>query len=169
MAVVICSSNYLVQFSFPYFGMQEILTWGAFTYPVTSLVTDLANRFFGKEFAKKVVIFGFILGIFFSFILTFEGFNLIVLRIVIASGVAFLAGQLLDIRVFNVLRNKLWFIPPLVSSILSSILDTVLFFSIAFYGTDSSWIMLAIGDLTIKLIFAFIMLLPFKILIAKFN
>jgi uncharacterized integral membrane protein (TIGR00697 family) len=133
MAVVICSSNYLVQFSFPYFGMQEILTWGAFTYPVTSLVTDLANRFFGKEFAKKVVIFGFILGIFFSFILTFEGFNLIVLRIVIASGVAFLAGQLLDIRVFNVLRNKLWFIPPLVSSILSSILDTVLFFSIAFY------------------------------------
>ncbi len=98
MAVVICSSNYLVQFSFPYFGMQEILTWGAFTYPVTSLVTDLANRFFGKEFAKKVVIFGFILGIFFSFILTFEGFNLIVLRIVIASGVAFLAGQLLDIR-----------------------------------------------------------------------
>ncbi len=140
MAVVICSSNYLVQFSFPYFGMQEILTWGAFTYPVTSLVTDLANRFFGKEFAKKVVIFGFILGIFFSFILTFEGFNLIVLRIVIASGVAFLAGQLLDIRVFNVLRNKLWFIPPLVSSILGSVLDTVVFFSIAFYGTDSPWI-----------------------------
>jgi len=120
MAVVICSSNYLVQFSFPYFGMQEILTWGAFTYPVTSLVTDLANRFFGKEFAKKVVIFGFILGIFFSFILTFEGFNLIVLRIVIASGVAFLAGQLLDIRVFNVLRNKLWFIPPLVSFLFGS-------------------------------------------------
>lgn len=127
MAVVICSSNYLVQFSFPYFGMQEILTWGAFTYPVTSLVTDLANRFFGKEFAKRLLFWDLYLG-FFSFILTFEGFNLIVLRIVIASGVAFLAGQLLDIRVFNVLRNKLWFIPPLVSSIFSSILDTVLFF-----------------------------------------
>jgi len=169
MAVVICSSNYLVQFSFPYFGMQEILTWGAFTYPVTSLVTDLANRFFGKEFAKKVVIFGFILGIFFSFILTFEGFNLIVLRIVIASGVAFLAGQLLDIRVFNVLRNKLWFIPPLVSSILSSILDTVLFFSIAFYGTGSPWIILAAGDLVVKLFVDLAMFLSFRIAIARFS
>ncbi|NCU69941.1 MAG: VUT family protein, partial [Candidatus Fonsibacter lacus] len=97
MAIVICASNYLVQFPFSYFGLQEILTWGAFTYPITFLVTDLANRFFGKEFAKKIVVFGFILGIIFSFILTFEEFNLIVLRIVIASGVAFLAGQLLDI------------------------------------------------------------------------
>jgi len=109
------------------------------------------------------------LGFFFSFILTFEGFNLIVLRIVIASGVAFLAGQLLDIRVFNVLRNKLWFIPPLVSSILSSILDTVLFFSIAFYGTGSPWIILAAGDLAVKLFVDLAMLLPFRIAIARFS
>jgi len=169
MAIVICASNYLVQFPFSYFGLQEILTWGAFTYPITFLVTDLANRFFGKEFAKKIVIFGFILGIIFSFILTFEEFNLIVLRIVIASGVAFLAGQLLDISVFNTLRNKLWFIPPLVSSILGSILDTVVFFSIAFYGTDSSWIILAVGDLTVKLFVDFAMLLPFRIAIARFS
>jgi uncharacterized integral membrane protein (TIGR00697 family) len=169
MAFVICISNYLVQFPFEYFGLNEILTWGAFTYPVTFLVTDLANRFFGKEFAKKIVFFGFVLGITLSFILTFEGFNLIVLRIVVASGAAFLAGQLLDIRVFDILRNKLWFIPPIVSSILGSILDTVIFFSIAFYGTDSSWVVLALGDLAVKLFVDFAMLLPFRIAIARFN
>jgi len=169
MAFVICISNYLVQFPFEYFGLNEILTWGAFTYPVTFLVTDLANRFFGKEFAKKIVFFGFVLGITLSFILTFEGFNLIVLRIVVASGAAFLAGQLLDIRVFDILRNKLWFIPPIVSSILGSILDTVIFFSIAFYGTDSSWVILALGDLAVKLVVDFAMLLPFRIAIARFS
>lgn len=169
MALIICVSNYLVQFPFEYFGLNEILTWGAFTYPVTFLVTDLANRFFGKEFAKKVVFFGFVLGIALSFILTFEEFNLILLRIVIASGAAFLAGQLLDIRVFDILRNKLWFIPPIVSSILGSILDTVIFFSIAFYGTDSSWVILALGDLAVKLFVDFAMLLPFRIAIARFN
>jgi len=169
MAFVICISNYLVQFPFEYFGLNEILTWGAFTYPVTFLVTDLANRFFGKEFAKKIVFFGFVLGITLSFILTFEGFNLIVLRIVVASGAAFLAGQLLDIRVFDILRNKLWFIPPIVSSILGSILDTLIFFSIAFYGTDSSWVVLALGDLAVKLFVDFAMLLPFRIAIARFN
>jgi uncharacterized integral membrane protein (TIGR00697 family) len=169
MAVIICSSNYLFQFPFPYFGMQGYLTWGAFTYPVTFLVTDLANKFLGNEFAKKIVVFGFILGIIFSFILTFEGFNLIVLRIVIASGVAFLAGQFLDIRIFNVLRNKLWFIPPLVSSILASVLDTVLFFSIVFYGIDSPWIILAVADLVVKLFLDLSMLLPFRIAIARFS
>jgi hypothetical protein len=169
MAFVICISNYLVQFPFEYFGLNEILTWGAFTYPVTFLVTDLANRFFGKEFAKKIVFFGFVLGIALSFILTFEEFNLILLRIVIASGAAFLAGQLLDIRVFDILRNKLWFIPPIVSSILGSILDTVIFFSIAFYGTDSSWVILALGDLAVKLVVDFAMLLPFRIAIARFS
>jgi uncharacterized integral membrane protein (TIGR00697 family) len=169
MAFVICISNYLVQFPFEYFGLNEILTWGAFTYPVTFLVTDLANRFFGKEFAKKIVFFGFVLGIALSFILTFEEFNLILLRIVIASGAAFLAGQLLDIRVFDILRNKLWFIPPIVSSILGSILDTVIFFSIAFYGTDSYWVILALGDLAVKLVVDFAMLLPFRIAIARFS
>jgi len=169
MAFVICISNYLVQFPFEYFGLNEILTWGAFTYPVTFLVTDLANRFFGKEFAKKIVFCGFVLGIALSFILTFEEFNLILLRIVIASGAAFLAGQLLDIRVFDILRNKLWFIPPIVSSILGSILDTVIFFSIAFYGTDSSWVILALGDLAVKLVVDFAMLLPFRIAIARFS
>jgi uncharacterized integral membrane protein (TIGR00697 family) len=169
MAGVICLSNYLVQFQFNYFGLKEFLTWGAFSYPITFLITDLANRFFGKDFAKKIVIYGFLSGIIFSFILTFEEFNLIILRIVLASATAFLAGQFLDIFLFNILRNKSWFIPPLVSSIFSSLVDTIVFFGIAFYGTDSSWIMLAFGDLTIKFIFAFAMLLPFKILITKFN
>jgi uncharacterized integral membrane protein (TIGR00697 family) len=169
MAVIICLSNYLVQFQFNYLGLNEVLTWGAFSYPITFLITDLANRFHGKNFAKKIVIYGLLSGITFSFILTFEGFNLITLRIVFASATAFLAGQFLDIFLFNILRNRSWFIPPFISSIFSSFLDTVVFFGLAFYKTDSSWIILAIGDLTIKIILAFVMLLPFKILIAKFN
>ncbi|NKA00523.1 MAG: VUT family protein [Proteobacteria bacterium] len=167
MAVVICSSNYLVQFPFNYFQLNEIITWGAFTYPVSFFITELANRFFGKKFARKVVFAGFLTGLILSFILSLQEF--IVSRIVIGSGIAFLAAQLLDIKVFDFLRNKSWFIPPLVSSLLCSLLDTILFFSIAFYGTDINWITLALGDFTVKLLVDFVMLLPFRLAISKYK
>ena len=167
MAVVICSSNYLVQFPFNYFQLNEIITWGAFTYPVSFFITELANRFFGKKFARKVVFAGFLAGLISSFILSLQEF--IVSRIVIGSGIAFLAAQLLDIKVFDFLRNKSWFIPPLVSSLLCSLLDTILFFSIAFYGTDINWITLALGDFTVKLLVDFVMLLPFRLAISKYK
>ena len=167
MAVVICSSNYLVQFPFNYFQLNEIITWGAFTYPVSFFITELANRFFGKKFARKVVFAGFLTGLILSFILSLQEF--IVSRIVIGSGIAFLAAQLLDIKVFDFLRNKSWFIPPLISSLLCSLLDTILFFSIAFYGTDINWITLALGDFTVKLLVDFVMLLPFRLAILKYK
>ncbi|MGI9083327.1 MAG: queuosine precursor transporter [Candidatus Fonsibacter lacus] len=167
MAVVICSSNYLVQFPFNYFQLNEIITWGAFTYPVSFFITELANRFFGKKFARKVVFAGFLTGLILSFILSLQEF--IVSRIVIGSGIAFLAAQLLDIKVFDFLRNKSWFIPPLVSSLLCSLLDTILFFSIAFYATDINWITLALGDFTVKLLVDFVMLLPFRLAISKYK
>ncbi|MEY3907346.1 MAG: hypothetical protein RLZ52_413 [Pseudomonadota bacterium] len=167
MAVVICSSNYLVQFPFNYFQLNEIITWGAFTYPVSFFITELANRFFGKKFARKVVFAGFLTGLILSFILSLQEF--IVSRIVIGSGIAFLAAQLLDIKVFDFLRNKSWFIPPLISSLLCSLLDTILFFSIAFYGTDINWITLALGDFTVKLLVDFVMLLPFRLAISKYK
>lgn len=167
MAVVICSSNYLVQFPFNYFQLNEIITWGAFTYQVSFFITELANRFFGKKFARKVVFAGFLTGLILSFILSLQEF--IVSRIVIGSGIAFLAAQLLDIKVFDFLRNKSWFIPPLVSSLLCSLLDTILFFSIAFYGTDINWITLALGDFTVKLLVDFVMLLPFRLAISKYK
>ena len=167
MAVVICSSNYLVQFPFNYFQLNEIITWGAFTYPVSFFITELANRFFGKKFARKVVFAGFLTGLILSFILSLQEF--IVSRIVIGSGIAFLAAQLLDIKVFDFLRNKSWFIPPLISSLLCSLLDTLLFFSIAFYGTDINWITLALGDFTVKLLVDFVMLLPFRLAISKYK
>lgn len=167
MATVICSSNYLVQFPFNYFELNEIITWGAFTYPVSFFVTELANRFFGKVFARKIVFIGFFVGIILSFILSLQEF--ILSRIVIGSGVAFLAAQLLDIKVFDFLRNKAWFIPPLISSFFCSILDTILFFSIAFYGTDVNWITLAFGDFAVKLLVDLVMLLPFRFAIAKYK
>ena len=167
MVAVICLSNYLVQFPFNHFQLNEIITWGAFTYPVSFFVTELANRFFGKEFARKIVFTGFFVGIILSFILSLQEF--ILSRIVIGSGIAFLAAQLLDIKVFDFLRNKSWFIPPLVSSLFCSILDTALFFSIAFYGTDVNWITLALGDFTVKLLVDFVMLLPFRLAIAKYK
>jgi len=167
MAAVICSSNYLVQFPFNHFELKEIITWGAFTYPVSFFITELANRFFGKTFARKIVFTGFLTGLILSFILSLQEF--ILSRIVIGSGIAFLAAQLLDIKVFDFLRNKSWFIPPLVSSLLCSLLDTILFFSIAFYRTDINWVTLAFGDFAVKLLVDFVMLLPFRFAIAKYK
>jgi len=169
MGLVVLASNYLVQFPIHYYGLSEILTYGAFTYPIAFLITDLANRSFGKEIAKKIVYFGFFLGISFTLFFSTNFSDFISIRIAIGSGTAFLVSHRIDVFVFDKLRDKNWFIPPLVSSINGSIIDTFLFFSIAFYATGISWFTLAIGDLAVKLVVALIMLIPFRILLKTFR
>ncbi len=165
MGVVVLSSNYLVQFPINYYGLSEILTYGAFSYPVAFLITDLANRFYGKFVARKIVYIGFFIGIIFTLLFSTDFADLISIRIAIGSGVAFITAQLLDIQIFDRLRQKEWFIAPLTSSFIGSTVDTFLFFSISFYGTGVPWITLSLGDLTVKLFVALIMLIPFKILL----
>lgn len=170
MMLIVLASNYLVQFPFNFFNLQNILTWGAFTYPVAFLVTDLANRIHGINFTRKVIHIGFIWGVLISLFFSISDFNLISLRIVIGSGTAFLIAQLLDANIFNKLRdNKYWFVPPFLSSIISSAIDTILFFSIAFYGTDVPWVTLALGDFIVKIIIAMLMLVPFKLILKNFD
>ena len=152
MGVVVLSSNYLVQFPVNYYGLNEILTYGAFSYPVAFLITDLANRSFGKYIARKIVYLGFIIGVGFTILFSTDFANLISIRIAIGSGTAFLIAQLLDVKIFDSLRKKSWFVAPLISSIFGSIVDTYLFFSISFYGTGVPWITLALGDLMIKIL-----------------
>lgn len=187
MAGVVLLSNILVQYpvSGTLYGISlaDLLTWGAFTYPLAFLVNDLTNRQFGPSAARKVVIAGFVVGVAFSFYAS-------VPRIAIASGTAFLVGQLLDISVFNRLRRQTWWKAPLAGSLFGSVLDTVLFFSIsfaaifAFIGPDDEfalgmaplfgvfslevprWISWALGDLSVKLAFSLIMLLPYAALIS---
>ena len=165
MGVVVLSSNYLVQFPIHYYGLSEILTYGAFTYPIAFLITDLANRSYGKDIAKKVVYFGFFIGISFTLFFSTNFSELISIRIAIGSGTAFIVSQRIDIYVFDKLRNKYWFIPPLASSINGSVIDTFLFFLIAFYATGIPWFTLAIGDLAVKLFVALLMLIPFRMLL----
>ena len=165
MGVVVLSSNYLVQFPINYYGLSEILTYGAFSYPVAFLITDLANRFYGKFVARKIVYFGFFIGIIFTLLFSTNLADLISVRIAIGSGVAFITAQLLDIQIFDRLRKKEWFIAPLTSSFIGSIVDTFLFFSIAFYATGVPWITLSLGDLAVKLFVSLVMLIPFKILL----
>jgi len=165
MGVVVLSSNYLVQFPINYYGLSEILTYGAFSYPVAFLITDLANRFYGKFVARKIVYFGFFIGIIFTFFFSTDFADLISVRIAIGSGVAFITAQLLDIQIFDRLRKKEWFIAPLTSSFIGSTVDTFLFFSIAFYATGVPWITLSLGDLAVKLFVSIVMLIPFKILL----
>lgn len=166
MMLIVLASNYLVQFPFNFLNLNDVLTWGAFTYPVAFLVTDLANRLHGINFTKRVIHVGFVWGILISLFFSISEFNLISLRIVIGSGTAFLIAQLLDANIFNKLRDhKLWFIPPFLSSIISSAIDTVLFFSIAFYGTEVPWITLALGDFVVKIIIAMLMLVPFRLMV----
>ena len=169
MGVVVLASNYLVQFPFKHYRLSEILTYGAFTYPISFLITDLANRSFGKEVAKKIVYLGFFIGISFTLFFSTNFSDLISLRIAIGSGTAFIVSQRIDIYVFDKLRNKLWFIAPLTSSINGSVIDTFLFFSIAFYGTGMPWFTLAIGDLAVKLLVALLMLIPFRMLLRSFK
>ncbi len=167
MATFVVASNFLVQFPIKYFGMQELLTYGAFTYPVTFLITDLSNRRYGKLVARKIVYFGFILGITLTLIFSTNFSELISIRIAIGSGTAFLFAQLLDVQIFDKLRKKTWYVAPFASSSIGSFVDTFLFFSISFYGTNLNWITLGLGDFAVKMFLAIIMLIPFKIVMSK--
>jgi len=167
MAGIVAISNFLVQFPVNYLGLENILTYAAFTYPITFLITDLANRKYGKLIARRVVYFGFFIGIILTLYFSTNFEDLISIRIAIGSGTAFLVAQLLDVRVFDLLRKKIWFIAPLSSSLLGSLIDTFLFFSISFYNTDVQWITLAMGDFIVKVLISLIMLIPFRLLLNK--
>ena len=165
MGVVVLTSNYLVQFPINYYGLQEILTYGAFSYPVAFLITDLANRSYGKVVARKIVYVGFIIGIVFTLFFSTNFADLISVRIAIGSGAAFMVAQLLDVQIFDYLRKKKWFVAPLTSSLIGSTVDTFLFFSISFYATGIPWVTLSFGDLAVKVLVALLMLIPFRLLL----
>ena len=169
MGVVVLLSNYLVQFPVNYNGLNEVLTYGAFSYPIAFLITDLANRSFGKNVARKIVYFGFLIGIIFTVLFSTDFADYISIRIAIGSGTAFLFSQLLDIQIFNRLRKKQWFVAPLTSSIIGSTVDTFLFFSISFYATGIPWFTLSMGDLAVKVLVALLMLIPFRMLLKIFR
>lgn len=185
MAAVVVASNFLVQFPFAHFGLQDLLTWGAFTYPLAFLVNDLTNRRYGPAAARKVVYVGFAIAVVLSIWLATP-------RIAIASGSAFLVAQLLDVSVFDRLRERAWWQAPLISSVIGAIVDTVLFFSLAFADRfafldtalgreDSSlgftvpfllggevplWVSLALGDFGVKMLISIIMLAPYGALLS---
>ncbi len=169
MGVVVLTSNYLVQFPIKYYGLDKLLTYGALSYPVAFLITDLANRSYGKVAARKIVYLGFSIGILFTIFFTTDLADLISVRIAVGSGTAFLVAQLLDVKIFDQLRRKKWFIAPLTSSLIGSTVDTFLFFSIAFYGTGIPWITLSFGDLLVKIIVTSLMLIPFRMLSKTFK
>ena len=166
MSGVVVASNYLVQFPVNYFGLNDLLTYGAFTYPIAFLITDLSNRRYGKNITKKIVYLGFVLGVFLTLYFSTNYSDLISIRIAIGSGTAFIVAQLIDVNIFDRLRKKIWFAAPLTSSLIGSTIDTFLFFSISFYGTGINWVSLSIGDLFVKIFVAFIMLIPFRLLLA---
>ena len=165
MGVVVLSSNYLVQFPIKHYGLEQILTYGAFSYPIAFLITDLANRSYGKLIAKKIVYIGFTIGISFTLFFSTNFGDLISVRIAIGSGTAFLVAQLLDVQIFDKLRKNKWFVAPLTSSFIGSTVDTFLFFSISFYDTGIPWFTLSLGDLAVKILVALIMLIPFRLLL----
>jgi hypothetical protein len=169
MGVVVLTSNYLVQFPINHYGLEKILTYGAFSYPVAFLITDLANRSYGKVVARKIVYVGFIIGIVFTLFFSTNFADLISVRIAIGSGTAFMVAQLLDVQIFDYLRKKKWFIAPLTSSLIGSTVDTFLFFSIAFYATGIPWVTLSLGDLAVKIFVALAMLIPFRLLLGTFK
>jgi queuosine precursor transporter len=183
MALVVVASNILVQHPFDHFGMKDILTWGAFTYPIAFLVNDLTNRRYGKPAARRVVIVGFLIAVALSVWFATP-------RIAIASGTAFLTGQLLDIQVFDRLRRQSWWKAPFMATIFGSVLDTVIFFSLAFaarfafidtfFGTSDGslafpvpffggetllWMALAFGDLCVKILMGVLALIPYGALL----
>lgn len=151
MVIIVAASNYLVGIH-----INQWLTWAAFTYPLSFLVTELCNYFFGARTARLVVLVGFFVALLFSFLLMNR-------QVALASSIAFLVSQLLDISIFNRLRKRPWWIAPALASVLASITDTVIFFSIAFF--DSNWILLALGDLFIKILVDFLLLIPFRIML----
>jgi uncharacterized PurR-regulated membrane protein YhhQ (DUF165 family) len=155
MILVVTCSNVAVQYP-----INDWLTWGAFTYPVSFLVNDLTNRNLGPAVARRVVYAGFVLGVVLSFY--FAGW-----RIAFASGSAFLVAQLLDVQIFDRLRRSAWWRAPLLSSTLASLIDTALFFGLAFAGTGLPWVTWAIGDYGVKLAMALGLLIPFRALMPK--
>ena len=183
MALIVVASNILVQYPFNHFGMQDVLTWGAFSYPIAFLVNDLTNRRYGKSAARRVVFAGFLIAVVLSVWLATP-------RIAIASGTAFLTGQLLDIQVFDRLRRKSWWKAPFTATIFGSILDTIIFFSLAFasrfafldtmlgredgslsfaaplFGMETPlWLTLAFGDLCVKVLMGVLALIPYGALL----
>ena len=169
MGAVVLSSNYLVQFPIKFYGLDEILTYGAFSYPIAFLITDLANRSYGKVIARKIVYVGFVIGVVFTLFFSTNFADLISVRIAIGSGAAFMVAQLLDVQIFDQLRKKKWFVAPLTSSIIGSTVDTFLFFSISFYATGIPWVTLSLGDLAVKIFAALVMLIPFRLLLETFK
>ncbi len=167
MGLIVVASNYLVQVPIQNFGLEQILTYGAFSYPITFLITDLANRAYGKIVARKIVYIGFTIGIILTLLVSTNYSDLISIRIAIGSGTAFFVAQNLDVLIFHRLREKSWFIAPLTSSVIGSIVDTFLFFSISFYLTETPWVKLAFGDLAVKLFIALVMLIPFRLLLSN--
>ena len=166
MSFVVVVSNYLVQFPVNYFGLKDVLTYGAFSYPIAFLITDLANRRYGKKIAKKIVYLGFAVGIFLTFCFSTNYSDFISIRIAIGSGSAFLVAQLIDVKIFDKLRREKWFVAPFASSLIGSIIDTFLFFSISFYGTNVNWFTLSLGYLFVKILFVLLLLIPFRILLS---
>lgn len=154
MVAIVVASNILVQYPFTYWGLGELLTWGAFTYPFAFLCTDLTNRWFGPQKTRAVVYVGFAVAVVLSWFLS-------VPRIAVASGSAFLCAQLLDVTVFNRLRAGSWWRAPFASSTLGSALDTAIFFSVAFAGTGLPWTSWALGDFSVKMAVAVLSLLPY--------
>ena len=167
MGLIVVASNYLVQFPIQYLDLNEILTYGAFSYPITFLITDLANRAYGNTVARKIVYVGFFIGVALTLFVSTNFSDIISLRIALGSGVAFFIAQNIDIKIFDLLRKKTWYVAPLTSSVLGSTVDTFLFFAIAFYATGISWVMLAFGDLAVKMFIALAMLIPFKLLLSS--
>ncbi|MBT9488010.1 MAG: VUT family protein [Rubrivivax sp.] len=153
MAFVVVLSNWAVQYP-----INDWLTWGAFTYPVVFLVTDLTNRALGPVAARRVAVVGFAVAVVASLALA-------PWRIALASGVAFIVAQWLDISAFNRLRQQSWWQAPLIGSVIASVLDTALFFFIAFAGSDMNWLMLAAGDLAVKWAMALLLLAPYRALL----
>ena len=167
MGAIVLGANYLVQFPVKYYGLEKILTYGAFSYPIAFLITDLANRSYGKTVARKIVYIGFFIGVSFTLFFSTNFSDLISIRIAIGSGIAFIVAQLLDVQIFDKLRRKKWFVAPLTSSFIGSTIDTFLFFSISFYGTGIPWITLSLGDLAVKILVALLMLIPFRLLLGS--
>jgi queuosine precursor transporter len=192
MGFVILASNTLVQYplsgNFLGIDLSAILTWGAFTYPIAFLVTDSTNRVFGYRFARRVVAFGFAFGVALTLLAALgiaisasrdtsvsiwqvfwnDPDSLSMLRIALASGTAFLVAQLVNINIFDRLRQKIWWKAPTASSFTGSLIDTVIFFSIAFVGTGMPWASWAIGDFCAKLLMMILLLYPFKILVGYY-
>ena len=153
MAAVIVLSNVLVQHA-----INDWLTWGAFSYPLVFLVTDLTNRALGPQMARRVAWIGFAIAVAVSLALA-------PWRIAVASGAAFLFAQLMDVAVFNRWRAATWWKAPLIGSLVASVVDTAVFFFLAFAGTDMNWLMLATGDLAVKALMAALLLAPYRALL----